>query len=634
VSGILSILNIDGSPVDRRLLRRLTDSMAFRGPDRQEIWTDGQTGFGHALLQTTTDTRPDRQPCTLDGRVWITADARIDDRKTLRTKLLAARREVDDQMPDVELICHAYAVWGTKCVEHLLGDFAFVIWDSRRRQLFCARDHFGIKALYYGFAGRTLVISNTLSCIRAHPTIGNGLNDQAIADFLLFAGNLEPTTTAFEDIQRVPAAHALRWSSKLDVWRYWALPIENELQFRKKEEYKERFCELFGRAVKDRLRCDHVAVSMSGGMDSTAVAAIAKKQVEDGGLIIDLRAFTMIYDHLIPDREREFTNLAATALDVPVHFLVADTYELFQKNHDRREVISPAPSDFPFEAVVQDYLSMVEERSRVMLTGEGGDTLFGAPNLDASYLAREPRLWRAAARSAIRYLMMGRIPRFGIRTGIRRWHEQRSDNERFPQWLRPDVVRRLGLLERWQTHIQERCERHPSRPDAYTRLLSPFWQGLFEDRDPGSTGKLVESRHPLFDRRLVEFLLRIPPVPWFVNKRLLRVTMRDLLPGPICSRPKTALGGDPAVELLSRPSGKWLDEFEPASLLRHYIIRERIPPIYHERNPSRLWRNIRPVALNYWFNSFDEGDTYATTSRANTARALCETKASRVRHVG
>jgi asparagine synthase (glutamine-hydrolysing) len=142
MSGFVALLHTDGAPVDPALLQTLTDTLAFRGPDGLHTWHAGAIGLGHAMLRTTDAQHAAReqQPCTLDGQVWITADARVDDRDTLRRALAAAgRADAHAQhATDPQLILHAYHAWGDECMQHLLGDFSFVIWDAPRRRLFCA----------------------------------------------------------------------------------------------------------------------------------------------------------------------------------------------------------------------------------------------------------------------------------------------------------------------------------------------------------------------------------------------------------------------------------------------------------------------------------------------------------------
>src|SRR5579862_4789949 len=184
MSGIVGIVNFDGAPVDRALLSRMTGFMQFRGPDATRTWMDGAAGFGHTLLKATDESECEEQPFTLDGHTWIVADARVDGRRELVSKLKAKSCDVSLDRPDVELILHAWHVWREECVEHLVGDFAFAVWDAPRQRLFCARDHMGAKPFYYLHAGSTVVFSNTLDCVRLHPLASDQLNDLAIADFL------------------------------------------------------------------------------------------------------------------------------------------------------------------------------------------------------------------------------------------------------------------------------------------------------------------------------------------------------------------------------------------------------------------------------------------------------------------
>ena len=213
MSGICGIVNLDGAPVDRQLLQKMTALIAFRGPDAQNVWVDGRVGFGHTMLHTTLESEREQQPCSLDGNVWITADARIDGRTELKRTLEAQGRTELPNATDVELILHAYHAWGEDCVKYLIGDFAFAIWDSRQQRLFCARDHFGVKPFFYALMGQCLIFSNTLNCLRGHPAVSDSLNDLAVADFLLFEMNQDPGTTVFADIQRLPPAQRLRCSS-------------------------------------------------------------------------------------------------------------------------------------------------------------------------------------------------------------------------------------------------------------------------------------------------------------------------------------------------------------------------------------------------------------------------------------
>ena len=326
MSGFIGIFNADEAPVDCELLERLTGSLTFRGPDGRAVWCEGSVGFGHTLFRTTWEARYERQPFTLDQQVWIVADARVDAREDLVQALGCKHDLALNQTPDVELILRAYLKWGEACLDHMIGDFSFAIWDARSRRLFCARDHFGVKLFYYAWIGATFIFSNTIAALRLHPYVTNRLNERTLGDFLLFDCNLTLDTTFFADIQTLPAAHQLTVArTGLKRHKYWQLGLPERVSFRREEEYIEGFRERLEQAVGDRLRTRKVSTCLSGGLDSTNMALAAIDVAHRRGQQTDLKAFTTVYDTLIPDNERHYSGMAAQCLNIPVHYLCADS---------------------------------------------------------------------------------------------------------------------------------------------------------------------------------------------------------------------------------------------------------------------------------------------------------------------
>jgi asparagine synthase (glutamine-hydrolysing) len=622
LSGIVGVINTDGAPVDRRLLARMTEFMAFRGPDGRKVWADGHAGFGHAMLRTTRESEGETQPFSLDGRVWITADARIDGRDELIRKLRGERAEGEidaETAPDVELIWRSYHVWGEGCVEHLLGDFSFAIWDGQRKRLFCARDHFGVKPFFYARVGSALVFGNTLDCVRLHPDVLDDLDDTSIADFLLFGYCQEPDRTAFADIRRLPAAHLLIYSNGgLVLKRYWTIPTGGRTRYKRAGEYVEHFRGLMQKAVGDRMRAGRVAVSMSGGLDSTSVAAVARKLPPGRDGRTELRAFTIVYDKLLSDPERYYAGVAARGIGIPVDYLAADDYQLFER-WGRDELRRPEPTDFPFSAFVADHLRRVASHGRVLLSGEGGDALLSSSYPYFVNQLKRLRLGRILRFMIHHYSSYGRLPRLGFRTVLKNLSGAKQKNGWedyyvYPEWLDDGLIRRLDLPRRFEQMIKEPPPVHPTRPEAYKFLQSHYWSVIFERADPGVTSIPVETRYPFFDLRLVYYLLSIPSLPWFAHKEILRSAMRGLLPEEIRGRRKTPLGGDAALTLLTQPESGWVDEFNPVPALLKYVKREAIPPLLGEKRANHLWLNIRPLSLNYWLQDLkavkaEEGET-------------------------
>ena len=438
MSGIVGILRLDRGPVDAQLLRKLTQSLVFRGPDAKAIWIDeldaGHVGLGHTLLKTTHEAEREHQPLSLDGNVWIVADARVDGRSNLKAKLQthAGRTELTDAS-DAELILRAYDVWDESCFEHLLGDFVFAIWDRRRQRLFCARDHMGVKPFYYAHIGPHFIFSNTLDCIRLHPAVSDRLNDLAILDFLLFDMNKDPGTTSFADIQRLPPAHTLECEQgKVSTRLYWTLPIAAPIYCSRPGECVERFRELLDTAVTDRLRTDSTGVLMSGGLDSTTVAASAQRVLRRDGAGGSLVAFTQVFDSLIPHEERHYAGLVAEALKIPIEFQSSDDFPLFD-GADKPEYHEPEPTHSPWSGSSMEQLRQLAARSSVALTGLGADPILSS-RISVHFRQRlRKHQFGQTLYDATRYLSAEkRMSRLYLRTRLRLLFDPKNQNFRYP----------------------------------------------------------------------------------------------------------------------------------------------------------------------------------------------------------
>jgi asparagine synthase (glutamine-hydrolysing) len=600
VSGFAGILHVDGTPVERPLLERLTKFQTFRGPDAQSVWVDGSVGFGHTLLKTSPESERERQPFSLDGETWIVADCRVDARPALIAEL-AGRGHYDiAEVSDAELILRAYRVWGDDCVHHLLGDFAFAIWDGTHRRLFCARDQMGVKPFYYAQVGSRLIFSNTLECIRQHPSVSGTLNDLAIADFLLFDTIQEPGATSFRDIQRLPPAHTLtvREDGAL-TRRYWTLPVNDSIHQTLSDDCVEEFRELLNTAVADRLRTNGAGILMSGGLDSSAIAASAQRILCRQRILPGLCAYTEVFDRLIPHEERYYAGVVADALDIPIRFITSDDCKVCDS--DARDAHFPEPMHSPWSGWGLSPLRQVAMTRRIALTGFGGDpTLSSLLTLHFRELMQKRQFARVLL-DAARYLAAeGRLSRLYLRTRWRRWFPSRGGASFYPKWLNPDLEKRLRLRERWEVLNRPAARPAGVRPTAVEATMSSSWPSLFEGFDAGVTRVPLEVRHPFFDLRLVQFLLALPALPWSSDKELLREVTRDVLPKAVRLRRKSPLIADPLVALLQRADWAWVDSFNPAPGLGHYVERKHIPNVFKEKDAWTAWIHLRPLSLNFW----------------------------------
>ena len=594
MSGIVGIVNLDGAAVDERLLSRMTASMVFRGPDAQQTWVAGLVGFGHTLLKTTYESEHEQQPFSFDHHTFIVADCRIDAREELVAQLKAKNRPASLDRPDVELILHAWHVWGEDCVQHLLGDFSFAIWDSSSRRLFCARDHMGVKPFYYAHIGPTVAFSNTLDCVRIHSAVSDDLNQLAIADFLLFGLNREKDTTSFADIRCVEPGHVAIWTEgRLSLRRYWTLPIDEPLYYRRNQDYVDRFNDLLRTVVNDRLRVDSAGVFMSGGIDSPTLAAAATEAIRKRTGSSGVHAFTNVAGDT--DEERPFAEAAAQLLGV-LHTIRDGSTETDSVwdvglHHSCEPIYYPMglPTD-------RAHFAKVATHSRVAFHGEGPDNALGFEW--QAYVARliKSRQHRRLVRELVNHAFLHR--RVPLLSTIHHIVAARRSNVApyFPTWLNPDFEARLNLKERWREAWVTRSHAQALRPLSQASFDSPLWQKVFGWFDAANTRALLEVRHPFVDLRMMRFLLAIPTVPWCRRKYLIRRAMRGKLPVALLKRFKTAARVDSVFERIRR-SG--IPPCERGSEMEDYV-RVDLLPRHVSEDAHMFWADFRARSLSYW----------------------------------
>lgn len=601
MSGIAGIVSLDGAPVEAGRLARLADSLAVRAPDGTRTWSGTRCGLAHGLLLTGDEAAPPPQPFSADGRLQVCADARIDGRDELARALDAAGIPASPSDPAAVLLHHAYRAWGDDCPAHLLGDFSFALWDAPRARLFCARDPLGVKPFFYAVAGRDFLFSNTLDSLAADPAVAPGLDEGWIGDFLVHGTGLAPDATIHAAVRQLPPAHTLVVEGgTVTLRRYWSLPLDEETRYRRPGEYVDHFLHLLRGAVRDRLPQGPAGFFLSGGRDSTSLAALARETIDAGERRTVLRGYTAHYERLMPDQEREYTELAARALRIPTEYTAVDGYQAFERWEKSPR---PQPTDAVLMAIEMDQMASVSRHGRVLLTGQGGDVVMRETRSRLTKLVVDGRLLRAVREAAEYAWLHRRIPRPGVRTWL---HERRGARPWWagvPAWVDEEFARRTGLHERVAAWNAAPEIVHPLRPEAYEQVVAPLWPALFLGYDPGTTRVPVEVRHPYFDVRVVRFLLSIPPAQWYNDKGLLRIGMRGRLPERLLRRPKTPLADDPLRVRWREQGQAWLGGRTVTDRVRPWVDVDRVPAAAGGRSPAppeRLWQDIRPLALSLW----------------------------------
>jgi asparagine synthase (glutamine-hydrolysing) len=547
LSAIVGVFYADGKAVDRETLGGMMEAVAHRGPDGTGLWCEGPIGLGQRTLWTTPESLHERLPLSNQrGDLVITADARIDNREELFSRLGMADG-CQERVGDSELILAAYEKWGEGCPERLLGAFAFAVWDRREQKLFCARDHFGVKPLYYYWGNQALVLGSEIKALFCLPEVPRQLNEVRIADYLVPMFE-DKAITFFRDVYRLRPGHSMVVSQDGARWQtYWSLDPGREVRLASNAAYSEAFGEIFAEAVRCRLRSAYPLGSMlSGGMDSSAVACTARVLLEENGKG-PVHTFSAIFDEVPECDERPFIHAVLAQDGFTPHFMHADRLSPL---HDLDRALWHEDEAFyaPNLFVAWGLYDLVNrERVRVVLDGLDGDTTLSHGIAYLTELAHTGRLVALLreVRGLSRHLdvppkkaLRNRVIRPLVPEGVRRaWRRLRGRSSLV--WLanptiRPEFARHIGLTQRFEALVEERMKpARTEREDHYRRLTSGHLPFVLEVADRAAAAFSVEGRYPFFDKRLVEFCLALPPEQkisrgW--TRMILRRAMEEVLP--------------------------------------------------------------------------------------------------------
>jgi asparagine synthase (glutamine-hydrolysing) len=580
----------------------VTDATAyagFAGPDGSRTECGEGWGLGHCLLRTGHG-EASVGPVTLDGRVWLSADVRLDDRAALVAALRSRGASPDATADDAELVLRAYATWGEQLIDHLAGDFAFALWDTDRRTLICARDQFGMVPLQYAVVGDQVLVASSVELLLLHPGVDAALDETAIADWLLMGHATEFESTAFAAIRRVAPAHVLRVSpGDLRCRRYWRAPEYLPLlHFRRPEEYVAHFRGLFERAVADRIAPGPLSAQLSGGMDSTAITAMAHRlRVTDGG-DGELRAVTAVLGGASGDLEGEWASLVAQALGIPQD-LIDDSQRQAVDPFAVPKLLTPEPTPYQWTDWQYELAVVAADHGRTCLGGLGADFLLGfAPWYWAEWLAAG-QFRRLAAAVADEARLFGERPhphvRFLARYLLGRW---RAPGDTPPDWLDTGLSGRVDAAGR--LHDRSRAAAWTADKRSLTR--DPIWQTWFTWADPTVTRLPLRVRQPFMDLRLLDFAARVPPHPWFVRKRILREATADLLPPAIRERRKTLLVAAPRAGTSAGDRERLVELVRAVPDAQRFLDTPALVAAILRRRDSDPHDGIldRPIGLVHW----------------------------------
>ena len=625
MSGIAGIYNLDGRPVDRAQLNRMTDVIAHRGPDDCGYWLDGPVGLGHRMLYSTPESLHEKQPAAFGtGGLVVTADARIDNRDELIASL-HVNGKAKERITDVELILSAYKKWGEQCPQRLVGDFAFVIWDGSKRQLFCARDALGIKPFYYYSDGRKFLFGSELHQLFADSSILHEPNDGMIAEYLACALTSHEETL-YRGILRLTPGHSLVVGPrKLKKARYWDIDPSATLKYKSDDEYAEHFLTLFKVALRACLRSHRpVGVYLSGGLDSSSVAGLTQSLYQEGALPAPgFETFSLVFPGLACD-ESAYIEEVVKLWDLKCNLVSPEPLPISQfaeqacRYHDF--------PNYPNAATFDPLMTMARAKGiRVLLTGLGGDEW-----LTGSYYHYADLLRSLKLRDLIRQLRFdSRVPRVIfpslpvfrvglwplIPQGVRRVVKKVLRRNSIPPWVDPQFARRSQLTRRLQEENSAKNFTSFAQRDLYRTLTSGWNSHLSETEDRFTSWVGLEQRHPLNDRRIVEFAFALPEEQrWRGDepKYVLRRAMANFLPEVVRQRRTKAdfshtfaealkaAGGESLFDSLAIVSMGWVNR---ACVRQMYQQMERFYSEGDEHYSQHVWTLWMIFGIDLWFKS-------------------------------
>lgn len=552
MSAICAVLRLDGRPAEAGMAAPVLRALAARGPDASRIVTDGPIALGHALNATTPEAMVETMPlCHSDSGCLIAADVRLDNREELTAALgLDPRGRV---IGDGELILAAYLRWGLDCPAHLLGDFAFVIWDPRAHRLFAARDKVGMRQLIYHFApGKLLACATDADALLHQTEVPRRVNRGRVADFLEQLEAMDPSSTFFEGLERLPPAHSLTVENgALRLRRYWHLAPQEPLTLSSDNAYAEAFRAVLDDAVRSRLRAPEgrLGAMLSGGVDSGSVVALAARQRQAAGAppLVTLSAT----DTLAGCKE---TAGIRDALDFIPHLAprIVSTADL-DGLRDTLIALTRAESD-PFDGhmtlIRAIYLTARRAGITAVLDGVCGDTTLGTGDMIAYYVASgrlrdgwaeawfQEHGWQWVGFSArpafARALLRPLVPAWLRARRQRAWEKAEAAREAQASVLSDAFAAAVSMPERRRAFARNAAVKQGwDQASQAQRMLHPRILAGREryDRVAGSLG--IEPRDPYLDVRLLEFCLSLPIDQLHADgwpKMIQRRAMAGLLP--------------------------------------------------------------------------------------------------------
>jgi asparagine synthase (glutamine-hydrolysing) len=549
--GICGIYNKSGSPVETGLLDRMTTVMAHRGPDGSGSYVAPGVGLGHRRLSII-DLEGGTQPISNeDDSLWVVFNGEIYNFVELRQDL-EARGHVFKTRSDTEVILHAYETWGADCVNQFNGIFAFALYDTKDKSLLLARDHLGVKPLYYVSLGDRLLFASEIKALLQDTLCPREVDSKSLGELFTFRYVPSPNTL-FKGIKKLPPGHWMRCSTQgIEIKRYWNW-TPNLLDGRRESDLIEEYQALLEDAVRLQMRSDvPVGLFLSSGVDSGTLLALMRQHTNE-----PVHTFTIGFEDgektNETDEAREFAERLGA--DHTQRIVTSNDYEKYFERYlwDLEEPVGhePAPAFF--------FVSkLASEKVKVVLSGQGADEPWAGYHryigvkLSTLY-SRFPAMLTGPFRALVE-----RLPRNErLKRGAASLHESdpltrftkvysffstEMKEKLFAGWLKREIgmdgVEPKEALRRLYSDVENL---DPLTQMLYIDTRASLPDDLLMVNDKTSMANSIEARVPFLDYRLVQFIETIPPqlkLKGFRGKYLHKKAVERWLPKEVVYRKK------------------------------------------------------------------------------------------------
>jgi asparagine synthase (glutamine-hydrolysing) len=622
MSGFIGVLNLDGSPIDAGILAGIHQILARRGSEQDEIFARGEIALAHWSRRDVAP--PERQPIHNElASIHLLLAGGIFNTRALAAELRGRGHHLRSDSA-AEVVVHLYEDEASNCVRHLNGQFTFLLWDVRLKRLLGARDQLGLKPFFYYQDGELLICASEIRAILEIPGVRRGCDYQGLADHL-FAGAPLSDRTLFSGIRRLPPGYTIGVQGRrIQTHAYW--DVDYSYQFgRSDQAIAGELAELLTDAVRIRTAGEaSIGSHLSGGLDSSVVTSLASRQVHR------LRTFSIRFDGEARYDETYYARLVAEQIGAEYHEDAPTAHAL--------AAYWPAliwPLEMPLtDASGFSYFTASRLAARYVdnvLTGHGGDEVFGGYRAQfevgfgaAPWFAVNPPAPQRSAPVAVRLLqvlrrdgargIVDRLVRRAKRRGIEgpedRWirlhcgqlpGENPLLDQRFVRALggyspHEDYLRPFVLAP--TDHLFDRCLYHD---------LRSYLPGLLLQCERVSNAVSIESRAPILDHRVVEYMATVPPaqkVRGLVPKRLLRMAAA-WLPQEVLGRRDKSGFPVPTYDWLSRELAPWARSIilSPRTLDRGILDPDELRR--GGLGPTELWQALN---IELWFRIFLDQD--------------------------